>query len=60
MADKDIIVTNEGTSAGALVAGIVAVLLILLAVWYFGFRPAGEGEDININVDVPETVAPSD
>ena len=56
--DRDVIVTQDSSSAGALVAGIVAVLLIALAVWYFGFRPAGEDTDININVDVPETVAP--
>lgn len=61
MADKDIIVTNESSSVGALVAGIVAVLLIALAVWYFGFRPTGTNDDVDINVEVPAvTEAPSD
>ena len=49
------VVVNQDSSAGALVAGIVAVLLIALAVWYFGFRGAdtdgGAGVDVNVTVD---------
>lgn len=54
MSDRDVIVTEERSSgAGALVAGIIAALAILLAIWYFGFR----GDDADVNVDiVPETV----
>jgi hypothetical protein len=59
MSDREIIVTRDGSSAGALVAGIVAVLLIALAVWYFGFRGGfDDTRDVNINVEVPETAAP--
>jgi hypothetical protein len=58
MPDRDVIVTKEGSSAGALVAGILAVLLILLAVWYFGLRGTGDEGDVNVDVDVPGTVAP--
>lgn len=54
--DREVIVTNGGSSAGALVAGIIAVLLIALAVWYFGLRDggdAGTGTDVNVTVEVP-------
>jgi hypothetical protein len=60
MTDREIIVTNSGgNSAGALVAGIIAVLLIALAVWYFGLREGtadtGSGADVNVTVEVPTT-----
>jgi predicted acylesterase/phospholipase RssA len=51
MTDKDVIVTNQGSSAGALVAGIVAVLLIALNV------QSSDGE-ANIEVPVPTTATP--
>ncbi|HEY7564724.1 MAG TPA: hypothetical protein VIA81_07360 [Acidimicrobiia bacterium] len=56
--DREVIVTsNGGNSAGALVAGIIAVLLIALAVWYFGLRDntadGGAGTDVNVTVEVP-------
>jgi hypothetical protein len=54
MADNPVVVTREN-SAGAFVAAFVAVLLIALAVWYFGFRPvdgaSGAGTDVNVTVD---------
>ena len=53
MTDRQVIVRDS--SAGALVAGIVAVLLIALAEWYFGFRGAGdaapEAGTVNVEVD---------
>jgi hypothetical protein len=58
MTDRDVIVTNQGSSAGALVAGIVAVLLIALAVWYFGFNNQSSDGEANIEVPVPTTAAP--
>jgi hypothetical protein len=58
MTDKDVIVTNQGSSAGALVAGIVAVLLIALAVWYFGFNPQSQDGEADLEVPVPTTAAP--
>ena len=61
MTDREVIVTRD-SSAGALVAGIVAVLLIALAVWYFGFRGAdadGGGAAVDVDVTVEEaTTAP--
>lgn len=59
MTDRNITVTNS--SAGALVAGIIAVLVIALAVWYFGFRPNtddGAGAGANIETSVETTAAP--
>lgn len=57
MTDREIIVNNDGgRSTGALVAGIVAVLLILIAIWYFANNgtTAGDG-DVDVNVTVPAT-----
>jgi len=59
MTDREVIVTNSGgNSAGALVAGIVAVLLIALAVWYFGLRGGADtdtGGNVNVTIEVPAT-----
>ncbi|MGH8924728.1 MAG: hypothetical protein ACRDWA_08870 [Acidimicrobiia bacterium] len=59
--DREVIVTNnEGRSSGALVAGIVAVLVILLAIWFFANNDVG-GDDgtiggtVDVNVSVPAT-----
>ena len=55
MTDRQPVVVNNSSSAGALVAGIVAVILIALAVWYFGFRGAdidsGTGVDVDVTVE---------
>jgi len=57
MTDREVIVTNEGRSTGALVAGIVAVLLILIAIWFFANNGAttNDGGSVDINVTVPAT-----
>jgi hypothetical protein len=57
VSDREVIVTNEGRSTGALVAGIVAVLLILIAIWYFannGSATSGDGT-VDVDVNVPAT-----
>lgn len=51
---------NDGRSSGALVAGIVAVLVILLAIWFFANNDVGGGDDgvtgtVDVNVSVPAT-----
>jgi hypothetical protein len=56
-----VIVTNEGRSSGALVAGIVAVLVILLAIWFFANNGIGttDGDGgVQATVDVNVTTAP--
>jgi len=61
MSDRPVVVNTRDSSAGALVAGIVAVLLIALAVWYFGFRAdtdGGSGPGVTVEVEVPTTAAP--
>ena len=58
--EREVIVTNDGRSSGALVAGIVAVLVILLAIWFFANNDVG-GDDgtiggtVDVNVSVPAT-----
>lgn len=52
MSDRPVVVNSRESSAGALVAGIVAVLLIALAVWYFGFRGADTDAGTGVDVDV--------
>lgn len=59
MSQRDpVIVNNRDGSSGALVAGVIAALLILLAIWYFGIRE-GDDADINIDVNVPTSVVPA-
>ena len=62
MSDRPVVVNTRESSAGALVAGIVAVILIALAVWYFGLRGAdidgGNSTGVTVEVEVPTTAAP--
>lgn len=61
MSDRPVVVNSQGSSSGALVAGIIAVLLIALAVWYFGFRGTdadGGSTGVTVEVEVPTTAAP--
>jgi hypothetical protein len=53
----DTVVTSDGggTGAGMIIGIIVAVLIVLALIWYFGFNgDAGRDQTININPpDVP-------
>lgn len=59
--DREVIVTDTGgRSSGALVAGIVAVLVILLAIWFFANNGTAGNDGVteatvDVNVSVPAT-----
>ena len=63
MSDQhDTIVVKEGGSSAGVIVGIIALILVLGAGWYFLLGPgAGSGttpdSDINVNVELP-SVAP--
>ena len=61
MSDQhDTIVVKEGGSSAGVIVGIIALILVLGAGWYFLLGP-GAGStsqpDINVNVELP-SVAP--
>ena len=53
----DVVVERDsggGLGAGMILGIIIAALLVLAAIWYFGWGPAGGGErDQDVNVTVP-------
>ncbi len=59
--DRDTVVVRDGGSSTGMILGIIAVILVLAAAWYFLMGPgAGStstGTDVNVNVEVP-SVAP--
>lgn len=57
----DVVVEDSGGGLGSgLVLGIIiAALIVIVAIWYFGFGPAQQTQDVNIDVNVPSVPAPS-
>lgn len=57
---RDTVVVKEGGSSTGLLLGIIAIIIVLAAGWYFLMGP-GAGSttpnDINVNVELP-SVAP--
>ncbi len=59
--DHDVIVERDsGTGVGTIVGIILAVMIVLALVWYFGFGGfnAGGERDQDININVPAEPAP--
>jgi hypothetical protein len=64
MADRDTVVVTEGGSSTGVILGIIAIIVVLAALWYFAMGPgAGSTTNTNdgqtINVEVPSVPAPS-
>ena len=62
MSDQhDTIVVKEGGSSAGVIVGIIALILVLGAGWYFLLGPGAgstsQPTDINVNVELP-SVAP--
>jgi len=62
MSDQhDTIVVKEGGSSAGVIVGIIALILVLGAGWYFllgpGASSTSQPNDINVNVELP-SVAP--
>ena len=50
---------GRGSSAGVLV-GIVLIIVVLAAIWFFALRPGSGGKtDLNVNVNLPSIGAPA-
>jgi hypothetical protein len=58
---RDTVVVKEGGSSAGMLLGVIALIIVLAAGWYFLLGPgAGTTEapsDINVNVELP-SVAP--
>ncbi len=66
---KEILMTDEhhdtvvvsgggGIGVGMIIGIIVAVLIVLALIWYFGFAQ-NPGRDVNININPPQVPAAS-
>ena len=59
----DTIVVKDGGSSGmGMILGIIAIIVVLAAAWYFLMGPgagsSGKSNDINVDVNLPSQVAP--
>jgi hypothetical protein len=68
MTDRDtVVVTDGGNSGMGMILGVVAVVAIIAAIWFFALGPgagshSGSGTDDNgptINVNLPSGAAPN-
>ena len=50
--DRDVIVTDRGSSVGALLGIILAIVIVLAIVWFF-FLSGGQGSGTDINIIQP-------
>ena len=58
MADRDVVVVKDGGSGMGMILGIIAIIAIVAAIWFFALGPGagstttnnGGGTDINVNV----------
>jgi hypothetical protein len=65
--DRDVVVEDRGSSLGAIV-GILVIIALLVAVWFFAFGPGTgafdqggadqPGINVDVDVDAPEAPAP--
>ena len=60
----DVIVVDDRGSAVGTILGILVILGLLAAIWWFALGPGaartGDGTDIDVNVPAPGEVLPSD
>lgn len=58
--DRETVVVREGGSGAGMILGIIAIILVVAAIWYFALGP-GAGtfggdqtqEGPNVNIEVP-------
>ena len=56
--DTVVVSGGGGTGVGMIIGIIVAVLIVLALIWYFGFAQ-NPGKDTNININLPSVPAAS-
>lgn len=60
--DRDTVVVERGGSGAGAILGVIALIIVLAAGWYFLMGPgAGTTDtpnDVNVNVEVPEEAVP--
>jgi hypothetical protein len=65
MTDRNTVVVKDGNSGAGMILGIIAIIAIVAAIWFFALGPgagsnknSNTGGDTNINVQLP-SVAPN-
>ena len=59
MTDRDTVVVKDSGSSTGVILGIIAIIVIVAAIWYFAMGPGAGRSDTNtnngptINVEVP-------
>jgi len=52
-----VVVKDGGSSSGALLLGIIAIVIVLAGAWYFLMGPGADStvvpNDVNVNIEVP-------
>ena len=58
---RDTVIVKEGGSSSGLLLGIIAIVIVLAAGWYFLMGPGSSTSaptDVNVNIELP-SVAPA-
>jgi hypothetical protein len=64
MTDRDTVVVNGGSSSAGIFLGIIAIVVVVAAIWFFALGPgagsqSGTDDGPTINVELP-SVAPAE
>jgi len=64
MTDRETVVVKDGGSSIGVILGIIAIIIVIVAIWYFAMGPgtttnSNTNKGPTINVELPSVPAPS-
>ena len=60
--DRDTVVVRDSDSGMGLILGVIAIIVLVAAVWFFLMGPGAgtqSGEDTNVDVNLPSVEVPA-